>query len=249
MKVLIVEDEKAAYENLKAILNEINDDIEIVGYTQSVSQTVGWLKTNPAPDLVFMDIRLSDDNAFAIFNQTELDTPVIFTTAYDDYAIEAFRVNSIDYLLKPLKKEDVKRSVNKFIHLNTSELRQYQLQLETFAQQKRYSSTLLVQIKDKFIPVQVNNIVFIYSTSKNTKVSLTDGKELALNKTLDKLMEGLDPQTFFRANKQFIINRNQVKEITVWFDSRLLVTMSRPTPEHIYVSKNKATEFKQWMSL
>ena len=125
MKVLIVEDETSSYENLREILREIDPDIEVVGNTESVVQTINWLKTGIAPDLIFMDIHLSDDSAFAIFDKMEVETPIIFTTAYDQYAIEAFKVNSIDYLLKPIKVCEVKHAIDKFKRLSHTDVSRY----------------------------------------------------------------------------------------------------------------------------
>ena len=144
MKVLIVEDETAAYENLTDILTEITPDIRIMANTESVTQTVGWLQSNPAPDLIFMDIHLSDGSAFAIFDRIELETPIIFTTAYDRYAIEAFKVNSIDYLLKPVKVEDVEHALEKYSKLTRQDLLQYLSQLTLLKPAPRYKDKLLI---------------------------------------------------------------------------------------------------------
>lgn len=248
MRVLIVEDETSSYENLSEILHEIDPDIEMVGNTESVMQTVSWLISNPAPDLIFMDIHLSDDSAFAIFDKINVETPIVFTTAYDQYAIEAFKVNSIDYLLKPIKVSDVKRAIEKFGRLNHNDVAHYLSQLVQLAPSSKRKGKILIPYKDRLIPVNLCDVSFFYTTDKATFVYLGDGTQYSYTKTLDQIMATLDTDNFFRANKQFIIRRESVVNITIWFDSRLLVMVDTEVPERIYISKNKAAEFKTWMT-
>jgi two-component system response regulator LytT len=247
MRVLIVEDETVAYENLVEIIKEIDPAIQIAGNTESISQTVHWLQTNQAPDLIFMDIHLSDGSAFSIFNNIEIEAPIIFTTAYDEYAIESFKVNCIDYLLKPIKVEEIERALNKFKKWTRQDVLQYLSQLTKLAPATRYKDKLLIPFKDKLLPVSLNDISFFYTTDKNTRVYLKDGSSYPYSKTLEQIAVSLNPANFIRANKQYIIARNSVKNITIWFDSRLLVTLDIETPERIYISKNKAAEFKAWI--
>lgn len=248
MRVLIVEDETSSYENLREILREIDPDIDVAGNTESVVQTVNWLKMNPAPDLIFMDIHLSDDSAFAIFDKMDVEIPIVFTTAYDQYAIEAFKVNSIDYLLKPIKVSDVRRAIDKFERFNHNDISHYLSQLMQLAPSSRRKARLLIPYKDKLIPVDLNDVSFFYTTDKNTFLYLRDGTHYPYSKTLEQIMTTLDAGNFFRANKQFIVRRESVMSITIWFDSRLLVTMDTEVPERIYISKNKAAEFKAWLT-
>jgi len=247
MKLLIVEDETAAYENLKDILFGIDPEIQIAGNTESIRQTVRWLKTNQMPDLILMDIHLSDGSAFSIFNNIKLETPIIFTTAYDEYAIEAFKVNSIDYLLKPIKVEDMNRALDKFRKLTRQDILQYLTKLTQFTPLPKYKDKLLIPFKDKLQPVDLNEISCFYTTDKNTRIYLKNGKSYSYSRTLEQIEESLNPADFIRANKQFIIARNSVKNITIWFDSRLLITLDIEPPERIYISKNKAAEFKAWI--
>jgi DNA-binding LytR/AlgR family response regulator len=247
MKVLIVEDETAAYENLKDILFGIDPEIKIAGNTESIRQTVRWLQTNQMPDLILMDIHLSDGSAFSIFNNIKLETPIIFTTAYDEYAIEAFQVNSIDYLLKPIKVEDMNRALDKFRKLSRQDILHYLTRLTQFTPLRMYKDKLLIPFKDKLQPVDLNEISCFYSTDKNTSIYLKNGKSYSYSRTLERIEESLNPADFIRANKQFIIARNSVNNITIWFDSRLLITLDIEPPERIYISKNKAAEFKAWI--
>jgi DNA-binding LytR/AlgR family response regulator len=247
MKVLIVEDETVAYENLVAILAEIDGSIEVMGNTESISQTVQWLQTNPLPDLLLMDIHLSDGSAFAIFKQIEVQTPVIFTTAYDEYAIQAFKVNSIDYLLKPIKTEELRYALIKFGSRNHTDVMQYIAQLSRLAQAPRYKDKLLVSVRDKLLPVDLKEVSCFYATERNTSIYLKDGSVYPYPKPLEQITDSLNPADFIRANKQFVISRRGVKHITIWFNSRLLVTLDVETPERIYISKNKAAGFKAWL--
>lgn len=247
MRVLIVEDETAAYENLTDALYAIEPGIDIAGNTESVEQTVEWLRANPPADLIFMDIHLSDGSAFALFDRVTIETPVVFTTAYDQYAIDAFKVNSIDYLLKPVKTEDLQRALNKYRHLAPADTSAYLSLLRELSPKPAYRKQLLIPFRDKLLPVGVHTIAFFYTTRKHTLVCLKDGRQYAYPKTLEQLMGTLDPSHFIRANKQFIIARDSIREITIWFDSRLLVTLETDTPEPVYISKNKAQEFKAWL--
>lgn len=247
MKILIVEDETVAYNNLAEILSEIDPDVSIVGNTESIQQTVLWLQNREKPDLILMDIQLSDGSAFSIFNIIDLEVPIIFTTAYDEYAIEAFRVNCIDYLLKPINAADLKRALDKFKRWNRQDILRYISQLTNLGPVTKNNDRILVNEKDKLIPVPVKDISFFYATNKKTLLFLKNGTSYNYSKTLEQIEKTLDSVEFTRANKQFIVARNSVKDITIWFDSRLLITTDVTPPERIYVSKNKATEFKAWM--
>jgi len=247
MRILIVEDETAAYENLVDILKGIDPSIKIAGYTESITQTIRWLQNNQMPDLILMDIHLSDGSAFSIFNSIEIETPVIFTTAYDQYAIEAFKVNSIDYLLKPVKSEDMERALAKFRKWTRKDILDYLAQIALLTQVQKFRDKLLIPVKDKLVPVSMEEISFFYTSDKSTRVYLKNGKWYPYSRTLEQIEESLNPKDFIRANKQFVIARSSVVNITIWFDSRLLITPDVESPERIYVSKNKAAEFKAWL--
>ncbi|MCW3170670.1 response regulator [Chryseobacterium sp. 09-1422] len=168
MKVFIVEDETAAFENLKDMLTKVNPQIVITGNTESIVQTVNWLQKNPVPDLIFLDIHLSDGSAFSIFDILPVEIPIIFTTAYDEYAIEAFKVNSIDYILKPLKETDLVRALNKFNKLGAADRYAQIEQINTISPQLRYRDKLLMPNNDQLIPVNVYDISCFYTTDKRT---------------------------------------------------------------------------------
>ena len=249
MRVLIVEDETAAVDNLEYLLYKVDRAIEIAAVTESVEQTQQWLMLNHA-DLIFMDIHLSDGSAFSLFDHIEVSTPIIFTTAYDQYALDAFKVNSIDYLLKPIKLSELQRALDKFHRLSQPDINQYVARLNSLAAaHPKYVSRLLISDNDKIIPLPVDNIACIYCTERKTDIVTKDNKSLRYNRPLDAIMAELDPAKFIRANKQFIISRDAVDDITIWFDSRLRVRLSVTTPEDIYIAKNRASEFKSWLTI
>ena len=247
MNVLIVEDETTAYENMVDLLALVDPNIHVVGNTESIRQTIKWLGEHEAPDLIFMDIHLSDGSAFVIFDEIRIEIPIIFTTAYDRYAIEAFKVNRIDYLLKPVKEDDMRRALTKFSKWGRPDISQYLSQIAQMVSKPNYSDKILIPYKDKLLPVSLSEIACFYTTDKNTFVFLKNGMKYPYGKTLDQIYSTLNPHDFFRANKQFIVARNSVSNITIWFDNRLLVSLEVDTPERIYVSKNRASEFQAWM--
>ena len=250
MKVLIIEDETAASENLIAMLQEIDGEIEVLKVLESVQQTVRWLSSNPAPDLIFMDIHLSDGSAFTLFQEIDVTVPIVFTTAYDQYALEAFTVNSIDYLLKPIKTSELERALDKFKRWTSNDVMDYLQRMMKMkpASTSEYTSSLLVPVKDRLVPVSMDDVACIYSTDRKTQIYTKSGQMMLYNRSLDSIIVGLNPSRFFRANKQYIVARDCVKDIVVWFDSRLLVNMPIELPEPLFVSKNKAAEFKNWMT-
>ena len=252
MKAVIVEDEIIAAQNLQRLITQANKDIEIIAILQSVEDSVEWFSLNPNPDLVFMDIHLSDGASFTIFEKVQIHAPIIFTTAYDEYALKAFEVNSIDYILKPINIKDLERAIEKFSHYNKTNSNNEEVianMLAMFQKNKKvYKSNFLIPHKDKFIPLPVNDIAYIYSENKMAKIVMFDNRTFYENDSLDKMQQQLDPQKFFRANRQFIISHRAIKDITMWFDSKLSVNLSVDIPEKIIVSRTRAGEFKDWYS-
>ena len=247
MKVLIVEDETVAYENLAQMIRSCDPEIEIVANTEGVEQTVRWLQSNERPDLIFMDIHLSDGSAFNIFELMEVDVPIIFTTAYDQYAIDAFKVNSVDYLLKPVKPEALAEALAKFRRFSQSDVKMYLERLMELRPEARYPERMLLRLKDKLIPIAVENVAFVYTADRTTQVYMNDGMCYTSEKSMEQITSQLDPKQFMRVNKQFLLSRQSVKEITIWFDNRLRVSLTVATPEDVYISKNKSSEFKAWL--
>ncbi len=247
IKALIVEDEVAARENLIAILTKVAPTIIIVGQTESITQTVRWLSSNDSPDIIFMDIQLSDGSSFNIFSSVTVNTPIIFTTAFDQYAIDAFRVNSIDYLLKPIDERMVEKALIKYRTFVPDNIDMGLSRLSKTMRDGKYPSKILVPFKDRLIPVKVNEIYCFYSTGGKTCVYLENGDSYSLQKSLDSMMSFLDPELFIRANRQFIVAKESIRDITVWFDNRLLINLKANVPEQIFISKNKVSDFKSWL--
>ena len=252
MKAVIVEDEIIAAQNLQRLIAQVNKDIEIIAILQSIEDSVEWFSVNPHPDLVFMDIHLSDGASFSIFEKVKIHAPIIFTTAYDEYALKAFEVNSIDYLLKPINSKDLERAINKFSQLSKTQSSNEDVIANMLAMFKKgkevYKSFFLIPHKDKFIPLSVNDIAYIYSENKTAKIVTFDNRTYHENNSLDEIQRQLDPLKFFRANRQFIISHKAIKDISVWFDSKLSVNLTVDIPEKIIVSRVRASELKEWYS-
>lgn len=247
MKVLIIEDETAAAENLRAILRETEPGAEVLDTLESIDESVAWLRTRPLPDLIFMDIHLADGESFRIFDEVEVTVPVVFTTAYDRYALEAFRVSSIDYLLKPINAADVSRALAKLRRLTGSERREYGSRVRRMAAGQCAESVFLVHVRDRIIPLRREQIAYCYTANEKVTACTYDGTVYQLDKTLEALQGILPDADFFRANRQFIVARRAVKEIAVWFGSRLSLRLAVETPERIVVSKARVPEFKAWL--
>ncbi|MCD8184410.1 MAG: LytTR family DNA-binding domain-containing protein [Bacteroides sp.] len=251
MKALIIEDEKAAVRNLTAVLEQVAPEVEIITALDSVADAIDWFAVHPMPELVFMDIHLADGSAFEIFEHTDIHCPVIFTTAYDEYALRAFKVNSIDYLLKPIGEEDVKAALAKLKHLHGehSDETDFLKLMRALKREESYKTHFLVSVKgDKLLPLSVDLISYFYIAEGIVKAVTTEGKEYVLSQTLDELAECLNPSLFFRANRQYLICRDAVKDIDLWFNSRLAINLHSSTPEKIVVSKARVGEFKEWFS-
>lgn len=251
MKVLIVEDETLAADNLVKILMEIGS-IEVIAVLESVIETVEWFKQNEEPEILFLDIHLADGSAFEIFEKVEISCPVIFTTAYDEYALKAFKVNSIDYLLKPLEFNAVTRSLEKHKRLITpsiSSVNDLRILIDYFKEQKPYISNFLIHAKgDKLIPLNTDAVMYFFIDYGTVKAVTAESKSFTMDKTLDEITEMLDPHLFFRVNRQYIISRKAIRDMDLWFNQRLSVNLKVSVPEKIVISKARIQEFKTWFT-
>lgn len=250
-RVIIVEDETAAVVNLRSMLAAIEPEAEVVAVLESVEEAVEYFSKDAVADVVFMDIHLADGDSFRIFQSVDIDIPIIFTTAYDEYALEAFKVNSIDYLLKPFKEEELRRAIDKLCRLTKLERDEQRTKRNRMAEevQTHEVQTMLLRCKDKIIPVGVDEVAFFYTSSERVTLTTLTGQTYAVDKTLEALGQQLSPHMFFRANRQFIISRAAVKDIVVWFGSRLSLNLVVETPERIIISKARVPEFKQWLQM
>lgn len=251
MKAVIIEDEKAAVRNLIALLAEVAPTMEVTAILDSIAESVEWFASHSLPDLVFMDIHLADGSAFGIFQHTEISCPLIFTTAYDEYALKAFKVNSIDYLLKPIAAEDVVHALRKLELLQGTSVpfrAESNLQglLQSLKQQECYKTHFLIPQKgDKLLPLAADAILYFYITDGNVR-AVTENQEYVLSQTLDEIADSLNPTCFFRVNRQYLVARMAIKDLDLWFNSRLSVNLTVPVQEKILVSKARVAEFKMW---
>jgi DNA-binding LytR/AlgR family response regulator len=248
MLALIVEDEALAANNLRTVIGSVGT-VKIVAVLESIAETVEWFSFNPQPDILFLDIHLADGSAFEIFNRVQITCPVIFTTAYDEYALKAFKVNSIDYLLKPIDAGAVQKSLKKLSVLNKSGSEQSDLfnLIETFKKASSYKTHFLIPAKgDKLIPLQASEIAIIYIDASMIKAITFEEKAFRFDYTLDELEDLLNPLDFFRANRQCIISRKAIKDLDLWFNSRLSVNLKISVSEKILISKARIPEFKKW---
>lgn len=251
MKVLIIEDEAPASRRLQKILAEIEPAFEIIGCLDSIDSSVKWLKNNKEPDLIFMDIQLSDGLSFEIFKCVNINSPVIFTTAYDEYAIQAFKVNSIDYLLKPIDKDELKNSLNKFEKLRES-FSVKVLDLQEIVKNLKlsgpvYKSRFLIKIGANLLIIPTNEIAYFFAENKLVFIVTFAGKKYIAENTLEELEALLDPDLFYRANRKFIIHINSLESISASFSGKLKLKILPHINEEITVSREKTSEFKKWI--
>lgn len=255
MKIFIVEDENAALRNLKALIAETRPQAEIIGESDTVCNAIEWFKNNDMPDLVIMDIHLADGSAFEIFDYTEITCPVIFTTAYDEYALRAFKVNSIDYLLKPINKDELKNAFAKYDLLFNGNRKKDENEslikkiIKEIKKENNYKTHFLLPAKgDKFIPLEVESIMLIHISDGVVKAVDSDNNQYVFSQTLDELTDMLNPKLFFRANRQFLVSKKAIRDVSIWFNGRLVLNLKNKAlvNERIIVSKARAADFKEW---
>ena len=248
MNILIIEDEELAVRNLESIFREIGN-ITPIAVLESIADTVDWFTMNEDPDLVFVDIHLADGSAFEIFKLIDINCPVIFTTAYDEFALQAFKVNSIDYLLKPVDVAAVKRALGKLKNITKGNVSSDDMKrlLSLLKPVTEYKTHFLVSQKgDKLVPLIANDIAYIYIDLNIVKAVTFEEKTFIMQYTMDELSSMLNPKDFYKANRQFIIARKAIKDIDLWFNNRLSINLKPAAPEKVLVSKARITDFKQW---
>lgn len=249
MHILIIEDEESAFENLKRILLDIDPSINIVSWLQSVEQSIHWFKTNELPDIIFLDIQLSDDLSFKIFESVEVTAPIVFTTAFDEYAIKAFELNSIDYLLKPISRNGIEKSITKYksrINRTPVSYNNFIRDLKSISINPSYKERFLVNKADELLIVPTTNISYFFKDN-DTYIVLKNGDRYAIKFTLDDLIHLLDPIQFYRINRQLIVNIDAISKITLWFTGKLKLQLIPEFAEPVFVSREGATKFKAWM--
>jgi two-component system, LytTR family, response regulator LytT len=250
MKILIVEDEELAVKKLQKTLAVVDAAAEVVGSTDSIKSTVEWLEENPPPDLILMDIELADGQSFEIFNLTEVKSPVIFTTSYDEFALKAFKVNSVDYLLKPIQKDELQTALSKFQKLKSNtdvNIDSLVKELQQKLQPKEYRKRFLVKLGQKLISVEINEVAYFYSDGRLNFFKTTDNKKFVVDYTMDELEEMLDPKMYFRISRSFYVSVNSIGKIDDYFGNRLILGLKPEVDKEALVSREKVTDFKKWM--
>lgn len=256
MKIFIIEDEDLAVKKLKKTLQLVNPELEVVGSADSIASSVAWLQKNPQPDLILMDIELADGQSFEIFNRIDVKSAVIFTTSYDEYALKAFKVNSVDYLLKPIQKEDLDAALSKFIKLRTNytaptesieNIKQLMQEFQQTIQNKEFRKRFLVKHAQKLISIDIDQIMYFYSEDRLNFFKTLDDKKFLLDYTMDEIENMLNPIEFFRINRAFIVSIKSIDQINEYFGSRLKLNLKPSIDKETLVSREKVADFKDWM--
>lgn len=250
MKVVIIEDEAPAFRRLQKTLEEVDPEIEILDVIDSVEESIKWIKNHQQPDLFFMDIQLNDGLSFDIFEEVDILKPVIFTTAFDEYMLKAFKVNSIDYLLKPIKKQELENALKKYQTLKSSLLNE-PLQIQNLISQiqrteRKYKSRFLIKKGDKLFSLETSDCAFFNIHNGVLYANTFDRHQYIMDQTLEEVFAVLDPERFFKANRQFIINFKAIRSASRYFKGKILLELILPTDENIIVSAERASEFKLW---
>lgn len=251
MNVIIIEDEKPSARRLQRLLKTLNIEAETM--LHSVEESVDWFKTNPHPDLIFLDIQLSDGLSFEIFEAVEIKSAVIFTTAYDEYALQAFKLNSIDYLLKPIDEDDLKIAVEKFktrapqkqaVTLDFNDIKKLLVNPIEREYKKRFS----VRVGQHIKLINIEDIECIYSENKGTYAYTNEGRNYLLDVTLDHLEDDLEPQVFFRISRKFYVNINAIKDMVSYTNSRLEIKLKHFKEQEVIVARERVKDFKNWLA-
>ncbi|MGD9327348.1 MAG: LytTR family DNA-binding domain-containing protein [Cyclobacteriaceae bacterium] len=251
MKILIIEDEPHTAQTLSEIIKQIRPNSTILGMLDSIERSVNYLSNDSnLPDLVFADIQLSDGLSFEIFSKIQVKCPIIFCTAYDQYTLQAFKTNGIEYILKPVKEEDVEAAFSKYDKLKESltpgnEI--VNLLKSTFHNKANYKSSILVHFRERFIPIEVNKIAFFVVETENLYIQTFDNQRYPVFKPMSEVEASIDPSLFYRINRQVLLNKKAIKEVEPYFKRKVIVKTALNIKEKLIVSRLKVTEFMNWI--
>jgi len=251
MKVLIIEDEPHNALTLSEIIVQVRPGSIILEILESIEQAVKYL-TNPnnKPDLIFADIQLADGLSFEIFSKIKIKCPVIFCTAFDQYTLQAFKTNGIEYILKPVKEEDINAAFNKYETLKESlnpDTEIVNLLKQAFNQKERFKTSILVHYKESFIPIAINKIAFFVVENEILYIQTFDNQRYPVFKSITEIESNVDPSVFFRINRQVLLNKNAIKEVQPYFNRKVIIKTDVRTNEQLIVSRLKVTEFMNWI--
>ena len=248
MRALIIEDERPASQKLIRLLAEVDSGIEIMDVLRSVEASINWFLKNPNPDLIFMDIQLEDGICFEIFENCDIKTPVIFTTAYDAYSLKAFKVNSVDYLLKPIVPDELKKAIDKFKLVHSPKVDFAKIESFINQLQPKTKERFLIKIGEHYRSVQISSVNCFYIKERCNFINVDDGKNYAIDYSLDKVEQMIDSKMFFRVSRNFIINFSAIHDIISFSSSRLKIILKNwKEKDEIMVSRERVTDFKNWM--
>lgn len=252
MNVLLIEDEPQAAQRLEKLIKAIVPGVVVVAKIDTVKNSVDWLKSNSAPDLILMDIQLADGISFSIFDQCEVKSPVIFTTAYDEYALKAFKVNSIDYILKPIDEAELRTAIQKFESLTGSKnlapdkmLASIGLAMQMLT--KKYKERFVVKVGEHLKSIEVADILFFFSLEKATFAQTKDGRKHILDFTIEQLGELINPDRFFRINRKYLVAADSIQDMISYTNSRLKLVLKTSDDNDVIVARERVQEFKDWL--
>jgi DNA-binding LytR/AlgR family response regulator len=248
MRVLIVEDEPSAVKRLRKMLAALDQGIEVVGDVPSIAAAVEWFGLNTAPDLALFDVQLADGDSFEVFKRVEVPCPVVFTTAYDAHALKAFKVNAIDYLLKPVNAEELGAAIERVKKLGLVRDHSPLAAPRVAEQPQAHAKRFLIRYGEHLKVVEPDQIAYIHSLMKSTFLRTREGKDLPLDESLDRLEKQLDPQQFIRLNRQLIVQLRSIKELLAYSKSRVKVLLDPPYSEDAIVSSERSAAFKRWLA-
>ncbi len=248
MNVIIIEDEKPAVEKLRRALVKANDELQIVACLNSVDQATNWLQNNPQPDLIFMDIELSDGLSFQVIEQSRIQSPIIFTTAYDEYWQEAFEHNSIDYLLKPIKQDKLESALSKYHRLKEHFSSNFQNLIEWKKRNGEFKKKFLVKRGGDYISIKVTDIAYFYAAHKVVCLVNKQANKFILDESLAELEDQLDPCMFYRINRKYLVNLNSIQRIRSYPKSKLQLDLIPTVEEEVVIAQENVAAFKEWMN-
>lgn len=246
-RVLIIEDEKLNADRIKRMVKAIRPKGVIVAVLETVSESIEWFQSNEAPDIVLLDVRLSDGVSFNIFDKVKIGCPIIFTTAYDEYAVRAFKYNSIDYLLKPVEQDELENAFEKLESFSQEGSSQSIESLLDFLKPKEFRSRFLLPYRDGYKTILIDDVAYFFTELKITRAKLKNGAEEVLPQTMEELEQQLNPKHFFRANRQVIIHLDAVEQVHNYFNGKLKLVLKRNPGVEVIVSRDKANLLKAWL--
>jgi DNA-binding LytR/AlgR family response regulator len=251
MKILIIEDEPQAAQRLEKLVRSILPLATVLPSIDTVKKSVQWLKTNEMPALIFMDIQLADGISFQIFDQLEVKSPVIFTTAYDEYALKAFKVNSIDYILKPVDEQELRVAIQKYERLTGSSTNSKMMESIGLAMEmltRKYKERFVIKVGERLKSVETDDILFLFSLEKVTFAQTKDGKKSILDFTMDQLEELLDPTKFFRINRKYIVHVKSIQDMISYTNARLKLVLKTNDDDEVIIARERVQQFKDWLN-